>query len=314
MLVNLTPVDCSNASAPTRPGMLKVQRRHAEWARRGANVKLLAREELPDLLGTPYFKSGWIDYRGGSINPLAYARGLAQAARALGAEVYIGTQAEKLEREGAGWTVQCVGGRRLKAPQVIVATAAYADGMVYGLRRSFIPVRTAQVATAPLPDAVLRKILPGRQVASDTRRLLTSFRISPDGRLVMGGSGATAGLDHTAIVARLHNAAGQLFGHLGALPWEMAWSGYFAVTKDHIPHVHESDGVICAVGCNGRGIAMSSALGELIAQRVMGMPAKAMPIEPTPMKPFVFHAFRYLGVALATHYHGFRDRLDARSS
>jgi len=296
----------------TSAGIQKIQHRHALWAQRGAPVQMLDAQALPGLLGTPFFKAGWIDHRGGSINPLAYARGLAQAARALGAMVFISTLATGIQREGAGWVVQCAGGRSLRAPRVIVATAAYADSLVPGLRRSIIPVRTAQVATEPLPEHMLRTILPGRQVASDTRRLLTSFRISPDGRLVMGGSGATAGLDHTAVVARLHAAAEKMFGHLGKLPWELAWSGYFAVTKDHIPHIHESrDGIICALGCNGRGIAVSTAMGTLLARRLMGMPMHEMPLKPTPMKPFVFHAFRHVGVAVATRYHGLRDRLDA---
>lgn len=317
-LIDKYRIDCSPVRkgwiqpASAEAGVRTIERRHAQWASRGAPVQMLAPQALPGLLGTSFFRAGWIDHRGGSINPLAYARGMARTACALGARVYIRTQATSIECEGKGWIVRCGGGRRLKAAHVIVATAAYADGLVPGLRRSIIPVRTAQVATAPLPARMLEAILPRRQVASDTRRLLTSFRISPDDRLVMGGSGATAGLDHTAVVARLHASAGQLFGHLGPLPWEFAWSGYFAVTKDHIPHIHESrDGVICALGCNGRGIAVSTAIGMLLARRAMGMPVQAMPIKPTPMKPFLFHAFRHLGVAVATRYHGLRDRLEA---
>ena len=56
------------------------------------------------------------------------------------------------------------------------------------LARAVVPVRSAQAATRPLGANMLATILPQRHVASDTRRLLTSFRISPHGRLVMGGS------------------------------------------------------------------------------------------------------------------------------
>ncbi|MCT9811244.1 FAD-binding oxidoreductase [Acidovorax sp. Be4] len=315
-------IDCSPVQkgwiqpAYTDIGAEQIARRCAQWAQRGAAVEMLDAARLPEMLGTPIFQAGWIDHRGGSINPLAYARGLAKTAMALGAQVHAHTTALSLRKQGAGWIVDCLGGARIEAKQVIVATAAYASDMVPGLARSMVPVRTAQVATAPLSEQMLQTILPGRQCASDTRRLLTSFRISPDNRLVMGGSGATATLDHSSIVPRLHAAAAEMWGHLGPLQWELAWSGFFAVTNDHMPHIHESaDGVICALGCNGRGIGLSTAMGKLLAERLLGMDARAMPLQPTAMQPFAFHAFRAMGVAVATRYHGLRDRIDkARSA
>jgi len=310
-------IDCSPVRqgwiqpAYTDIGARRIASRQAQWARRGAPVDMLKPAELPQILGTPIFQAGWIDLRGGSINPLAYARGLAKAAVNLGADVHARTAAIGLRRQGSAWVVECEGGHRIQACQVIVATAAYADDLVAGLRKAMVPVRTAQVATAPLPAAMLDRILPGRHCASDTRRLLTSFRISPDRRLVMGGSGATATLDHSSIVPRLHTAAAEMWGHLGALPWEFAWSGFFAVTNDHMPHIHESaDGVICALGCNGRGIGISTAIGKQMAERLLGADARVMPLKPIEMKPFAFHAFRTLGVAFATRYHGVRDKID----
>ncbi len=314
-------IDCSAVQkgwiqpAYTDIGAEQIARRCAQWAQRGAAVEMLDAARLPEMLGTPIFQAGWIDHRGGSINPLAYARGLAKTAMALGAQVHSHTTARSLHKDGAGWTVECRGGARIQARQVIVATAAYASDMVPGLARSMVPVRTAQVATAPLSAQMLQTILPGRQCASDTRRLLTSFRISPDNRLVMGGSGATATLDHSSIVPRLHAAAAEMWGHLGALQWEYAWSGFFAVTNDHMPHIHETaDGVICALGCNGRGIGLSTAMGKLLAERLLGMDARAMPLQPIAMLPFAFHAFRTLGVAVATRYHGLRDKIDKSRS
>jgi hypothetical protein len=55
-------------------------------------------------------------------------------------------------------------------------------------------------------------------------------------------------------------------------------------------------------------------MGQLMAHRLIGMKTEQMPLEPTPMKPFPFHAFRTLGVAFATRYHGLRDRIDKAQS
>jgi len=199
----------------------------------------------------------------------------------------------------------------VRAPHVFVATAGYADELVTGLRRSMVPVRTAQVATAPLTERQLAAILPGRQGASDTRRLLTSFRISPDRRLVMGGAWATGTLDDAPLLPHLHRAGAELFGPLGALEWEFGWSGYFPVTSDHMPHVHESgDGLYCALGCNGRGIALSTALGTWVAERIEGRHPHDSGLEPTPMRRVPFYSFRHAGIAVATVVKGVQDRAD----
>lgn len=314
-------IDCS----PVRNGWIqpaytdiaakRIGERCRLWAELGAPVEMIPPADVAPMLGTPIFQSAWIDRRGGCINPLAYARGLARTAQSQGAELYVRSPVVSMHKKDGLWTLTCANGATATAPQVIVATAAYANDIVGGLKTSMAPVRTAQVATAPLSKKHLDTILPQRHCASDTRRLLTSFRISPDHRLVMGGAGATAGLSHDFIVRKLHKAAERMFGHLGPLDWEYAWSGYFAVTKDHMPHIHEAgDKLICALGCNGRGIAVSTAIGKLLGERLLGLPAEEMPLRPTPIQPFAFHAFRHLGVAVATQYNGMLDYMDKARS
>jgi glycine/D-amino acid oxidase-like deaminating enzyme len=275
---------------------------------------MLAPASLPAMLGTDGYLAAWIDRRGGSINPLAYARGLIAAALAAGAAVYRDTPALALAKNGARWQLRTPQAS-VDAERVFVATGAYGEDLVPGLARSIVPVRTAQVATVPLDDPLRSTILPGGQCASDTRRLLTSFRLSPDGRLVMGGAAATGTLDHRALLPHLHRAGDELFGRGASLPWQLGWSGYFAVTRDHLPHWHESgDGVWCALGCNGRGIAVSTALGQLVAQRLLGARTDDLPFPPTPMRPFPFHAFRNAGIAVATEVKRVQDRADRRAS
>jgi len=296
--------------AHTRRSIGTIESRCAQWARHGAPVSMLPRESLETTLGTPGYLAAWRDARGGTIDPLSYARGLASVAVALGARVHAATPALTLTRHDNQWHVRTPRGN-ITASRVFVATAAYADDLVPGLRRSMVPVRTAQVATVPLPERYLAAILPGREGASDTRRLLTSFRISPDGRLVMGGAWATGSLEHGHLLPWLHRTGAELFGHLGPLDWEFGWSGYFPVTNDHLPHLHESaDGLVCALGCNGRGIALSTAMGALVAGRLSGDSVDDLPLAPTPMRSVGFHAFRTLGIAVATRIKRAGDRLD----
>lgn len=296
--------------AYTRAGIAAVQRRYESWRERGVAVQIFEGRELHALLGTRKYDLGWMDPRGGSVQPLSYARGLAHVASRLGVLLCAPSKVEALRRRGKSWVAQ-VGTNEVSADHVIVATGAYADRLVPGLRESIIPVRTAQVATRPLPYNMRQAILPGGHVSSDTRQLLTSFRLSPDGRLVMGGSGATAGLDHSAIADCLQRAGEEMFSHLGRLEWNYQWSGYFAVTTDHLPHVHEpASGMHVAVGCNGRGIAVSTCLGVQLADRILGRSADQLLVPVSSMRNVRFHALRGVGVRAATIFKGLQDRLD----
>jgi len=267
------------------------------------------------MLGTSQYYGAWLDLRGGWLNPLAYCQGLVDAAQSLGVRIYARTPVLRLHQRAASWIAVTPQAETL-ARQVVVATGAYdAAELVAGLRRSIVPVRTAQVATRPLPWKAAMSILPGRQGASDTRRLLTSFRLTPDGRLLMGGAGATAGKEKPSLFRSLHLAAQELFGHLGTLEWEFAWSGRFAVTADHLPHLHEpAPNLIAALGCNGRGIALSTALGKVIADRLLYPESHDAPLPVTGIKAFPLHRLRGLGVSAAARFMRMQDRVDGLCS
>lgn len=315
-LIDRYQIDCAPnhrgwiQPAFTRTGFAAVKARCEAWRQRGIDTRLLEGAELHRLLGTQKYSVGWLDPRGGSIQPMSYARGLAKVAASLGVRIYAPSKVDSLNRTGNEW--RAVSGQfQIKGRHVLVATGAYAERLVPKLRTSFVPVRTAQVATRPLSDAMRKAILPEGHVSSDTRQLLTSFRLSPDGRLVMGGSGATAGLDHSAIVPYLHKAGEELFGHLGRIVWDFQWSGFFAVTTDHLPHVHEPEANLhISVGCNGRGIAVSTSLGIQMAKRILGMSEKELPVPVSSIGTVHFHAFRGLGVKAATLYKRLQDRLE----
>jgi glycine/D-amino acid oxidase-like deaminating enzyme len=91
-----------------------VRTRCAQWARRGAPVELLDKAETDRSLGTTEYLGGWLDRRGGAVQPLSFARGLARAALAAGAVVHGDTAATALSRADGRWIVDTAGG-----PQVL---------------------------------------------------------------------------------------------------------------------------------------------------------------------------------------------------
>jgi glycine/D-amino acid oxidase-like deaminating enzyme len=127
----------------------------------------------------------------------------------------------------------------------------------------------------------------------------------------MGGASATAGDEHPALLKHLQRAAAIRFPQLGSLQWEYGWSGYLALTPDHLPVVHEhEDGIFAGIGCNGRGIAMATAVGGLLAELADGGDEKSGPIPIRTSRRFRGFSLRRPGVAMAVRINRAMDTLE----
>jgi glycine/D-amino acid oxidase-like deaminating enzyme len=83
-----------------------------------------------------------------------------------------------------------------------------------------------------------------------------------------------------------------------------------AVTPDHYPHVHEPDeNVLVCLGYNGRGVAMSSALGPELARRVIGGQRAEIAMPVTQIRQIPFHTLWQQAVAARVIYGRIRDWL-----
>jgi glycine/D-amino acid oxidase-like deaminating enzyme len=77
-----------------------------------------------------------------------------------------------------------------------------------------------------------------------------------------------------------------------------------------MPHIHEpAPGLTAMLGCNGRGVALMTVLGQRLAARIARGNADELVLPPTPVRPIPFHRFWKLGVALRVAYGGAMDRL-----
>src|SRR5436305_5728241 len=92
-------------AAHSRASIEETRSRAAQWARRGAPVEVLDKAGTDRHLGSTAYLAGWIDRRGGAVQPLAYARELARVALGAGAAIFGRTRATRLAREGSRWVV-----------------------------------------------------------------------------------------------------------------------------------------------------------------------------------------------------------------
>lgn len=283
-----------------------LERRAHSWAEAGADVELLDRDRLAQLLGSTSYRTGWLDKRGGCLNPLGYVRGLARAAAGLGVAIFAQSPVRRIERTASGYQLR-TGDGSIEAEQIVLATNSYTDGLWPGLRQSIVSAHTVQVATDPLPENVRRTILPFGHVSSDSRRVLLYFRLDPEGRFLMGGVGSVREPDRREVFAHLRKATQHVFPQMTA-PFRYHWYGRVALTPDFLPHLHElAPGLHAALGYNGRGIAMATALGTLLARRAAGVRAEDLPFPTTELRTIPFHGLRNLYIAAARTYYRLRD-------
>ena len=314
-LIDKHGIDCDTnrsgwiQAAHSRRALPLIEKRVRQWQELGADAEMIPDNQVSDRLGTDYYAGAWFDPRGGSINPLAYVRGLASAAGKAGVSIFERSPAIDISGSGGAYIVHGTNGH-VRCDRIVCCTNAYGSGLKE-LRGMVIPLRTAQVASAPLSEQQVRSILPGGESASDTQRLLTSFRLTADKRLTMGGASATAGDHGPALVDHLHRAAEERFPDLGDIPWQYGWSGYLALTQDHLPCVFKvGDGFYSGIGCNGRGIAMATVTGIAIAELICGQDEKDCSVPVRKPKRIPGFELRHAGVAAGVIFNRLLDRTE----
>jgi glycine/D-amino acid oxidase-like deaminating enzyme len=277
------------------PGRVKLsQKRVDAWRRFGFPAEFKSAAETRALLGSDFWYGGMFNPTGGHINPLALARAMAGAAEGLGALIHEQSPVTGFRREGAHWVIE-TGAGRLTARALILATNTYTGELVADLApriaRSVVPVLSWQMATEPLGDNLRASILPGRQAVSDTRGDLRFFRYDARNRLITGGAVMGRHDVEGRVRAKAARNLAEAFPELGEPTMTHVWSGYVGMNWDRFPRVHKigPDGWAW-VGCNGRGVALGTALGRELARAATGTPEEELALPVTDPVPFPLHS------------------------
>ena len=152
--------------------------------------------------------------------------------------------------------------------------------------RSYLSAYSVQLATEPLHAQQYRSVLPRRHAGSTIEHLrLRYFRLDRDRRLVIGGPGwPRPPRSADAVSFRiLERSMRKLFPQLEKVRITHRWFARDTLTQELIPHLYEpAPGLFCALGFNGRGLAIGTALGSVLARRILGEAAEALPYPTTP--------------------------------
>jgi len=280
------------AHAPS--AMAQLESRYAQMEARGAPVTLLDENEAQARTGTRQVHGALHDARAGTIQPLAYAQGLARAAQGQGARIYENTPALSAAQHGGQWVIRTASGK-LRAKRLLVATNAYHEGIQNLTIPSTSRVNFFQLATEPLGDNIAKDILPGGEGCWDTGLIMSSLRRDNAGRIILGGMGDDTGVQANWARRKLT----KLFPELSAVEVTHAWAGRIAMTFDHLPRILNigSNG-LAVFGYSGRGIAPGTLFGASTARALLSGDHRGLPIAPvdyhrerlTGMKSAIFEA------------------------
>lgn len=275
-------------------GFKELQQRESQWKRRGAPVTLLSREEAAPRIGSNSFHGALFDQRAGIIQPLAYAYGLAEAAKRAGARLHVESPVTGLKRESNHWRLTTPTGHVL-AKSVIMATLGYPDFAFKSREKELIPFNYFQFATSPLPENIRRTILPGGEGALDTNMILSSFRQDQSGRLLVGSVGQVENLGYSLHKSWAQRTIRKTFPQVGPISLDYAWNGRIAMTVDHIPRFHMLDENLVSVSSyNGRGIGPGTVFGKLLAELVQGASPDTIPLPVSEPKGILTRTLRGL--------------------
>lgn len=297
-------------AAYTAGSAAEVQASYEQGARRGMPVELLDPAGAAAATGTQRYVRALLDRRGGHVNPLGYARGLAQAAMQAGAVIHGSSPATRVWRDGGRWNVRTPTGT-VSAENLVVATNGYTDDVWPDLRRTIVPVYSGIVASEPLPEGVARDIFPLRSSLYELGKVTVYYRLDASNRVLMGGRCQQSPVDSADEMQFLVRYTHRLWPQLRDVKFTHGWNGQLAVTMDHYPHIHEpADGVMVCLGYNGRGVAMSTAMGPQLARRILGGKTAEIDMPITNLKAIPFHGLWKTAVAARITYGRIRDYLN----
>ena len=257
-----------------------------------------ARVAIPGVVG------GMIVSGVARIQPAKLVRGLARVVESLGVRIVEGTEAVGI----APGVVETRAGT-IRAPIILRCTEGFTAGLP-GLRREWLPLNSAQIATAPLPQDAWDKIgWQGHEIVGDFQNAYCYCQRSREGRILVGARGVpylygsrtdTNGAPDAVTIARLTAILHRHFPVAADHPVDHAWCGTLAVPRDWCATVglDPATGIGWAGGYVGVGVSTSNLAGRTLCDLALGLQTDltALPWVNRRVRQWEREPLRWLGV------------------
>jgi glycine/D-amino acid oxidase-like deaminating enzyme len=275
-----------------------------------AEAEMLPRERQREEIASDFYYGGMVVKRSGKLHPALYYKGLIDACRrhriALVPRCGVGRIAGKRDA-----FVLSTARSTVRAKQVVIATNGYTSDLTPQLKRRLIPVASHIIATEELPEDLAKSLIPRGRTISDTPRVLTYYRMSPDGkRVLFGGRARFTAVGPEVSAPILHRYMTDRFPQLAEVKLTHAWTGNVAFAFDFLPHMGESEGMHYLLACNGSGVAMMTYLGYQTARKIIGGGNRVTAFEELEFPSHVGYSGNPWFLPLVGAWYRMRDRID----
>ncbi len=262
----------------------------SQWRARGFDVNFVEGAETRGLFGADRYCGALHFADGGSLNPLAYVRGLARAAVRAGAQLHADSPALSLARQDGGWICRTPGGA-VRAGRVVLAANGGNAALHPAMRRTTLPLHVLQFATAPLDTAQRQAILPRGGAFTDKLPYLFTARLDGNGHMISAFPASFLVRGDRALFREARRRVRQHFEAMPDPEIDYLWRGLAWVNTSFLPEIYDlGDGAIAIQACNGRGIATNSLLGSEVALMLARGDPDLLSVCPRAPSPVRFHS------------------------
>ena len=302
---------CGRFTGAVRPDKYDGLARDADVLNEHLNVgaSMVRKADQHSEIGSDLYHGGMVRTDIGSFHPALFYRGLLERTHDAGAVIHGETSVLGTRRDGRGFEVKTARGT-VKARDVIVCTNGYTDGSQPWLRRRLVPVGSQMIATEPLGDNLMKKLMPAGRVLSETKKMSHYYRPSPDGtRILFGGRlYGTHAPDTPLPHDRLSRDLAGIFPELKDVGISHVWWGFVAFPMDMMPLSTTHQGIHYAAGYNGSGVVWARWFGMKAAYRVLGDDNGQSAFTDRVYRAIPLYAGRPWFLPAVQAWYGFKDR------
>jgi glycine/D-amino acid oxidase-like deaminating enzyme len=292
------------ATKPAQMGRMQAEvahRRH--WGEEG-RVFEMAAADLAGRIHIPGALGAMVVTNVARVQPAKLVRGLAKAVERLGVRIVEGTTVTGFQPG----TVATDHGTVL-APVILRCTEGFTAGLP-GLKRQWLPVNSAQIATEPLPPEVWDRIgWQGKEIIGDFANAYCYCQRTREGRITVGARGVpyrfgsnldVNGAPDGETIRRLTAILHRHFPAAKAARIDHAWCGVIGVPRDWCATVglDPATGIGWAGGYVGVGVSTANLAGRTLADLALGRDTDLahLPWVNRRVKDWEPEPFRWLGV------------------
>lgn len=295
LMVATNPAQCERMAAEVK------HRRHWGEEERVWQIgagEARARVAVPGVLGA------MIVSRVARVQPAKLVLGLAAVVERMGVRIAEGTTVTAIDKGRVSTD------RGVVRAEVILRCTEGFTATLPAARREWLPLNSAQIVTAPLPDAVWREIGWGaHELFGDFNNAYCYCQRTREGRIAVGARGVpyrfgsaidTNGAPDAETIRRLTEILYRHFPSAKPFGIDHAWCGVLGVPRDWCATVglDPRTGIGWAGGYVGVGVSTANLAGRTLADLALGRTTEltALPWVNRRVRPWEPEPLRWLGV------------------